>query len=647
MIIGYLLLPAAGLLLLLDIYKLSKSSSNRDFLRNLAFTTAILCILASFLLYLNSFLGNDFSLRDVYAYSSVDLATMYKLYASWASAGGSLLLWSTIFSSIYALYRVNGRGSGKPDQSRSYIHLDVFLILLLAATILADPFAKLSFDAGGGLGPNPLLQSPWMAIHPPIIFFAYALPFFPLALTFTSLSEGKEGYVGSTRLFMQLSWLFFTLGIALGSVWAYEVLGWGGYWSWDPVETASLLPWLMVTAYFHTSAMADRGKSLIREFSILASTLLVVYATMITRSGALVSVHAFEASMAGVTLPLILLLLYAAGCFIYLRGRVNKPIFTIPKDHSMNSVLLTIAYVALLYITGICLVGVSMPALHSVQLGTTYSLGKEFYNTWLLPPTLLFIMTLTICSMSRRASIRASAAVIVATVLAAVLSVILRFPTTNQLTNFGLPFLIVALISTLYNLTYTTISLGRFRSLSSVGRVLVHTSLVLILLGVFLSSSMETYDQRLLGVGDAFSGMGFELTARDASLRGPVGTVYTQNGTLPEHSSLELDVTVSHGQSSSRGTLWAGLYTVYGLVSKPFIIRDGLNDIYVSLGSTDSLYRALLLQLVAGEQPQLSEFTVQVRVIPYVNLIWAGVTLFTLGNIISIIAGLRHDKCRS
>ncbi|MBS7623434.1 cytochrome c biogenesis protein CcsA [Candidatus Bathyarchaeota archaeon] len=645
MIIGYLLLQAASLLLLLDIYTLSRSGSTlRDSRRGLAaFVTAALCVLAAFLIYLNSFLCNNFSLRDVYAYNSIDLAIMYKLYASWASAGGSMLLWSTIFSSIYVFYRVQGHGSSERDESKCYMHLNILLILLLAATILADPFARLSFDAGGGLGLNPLLQSPWMAIHPPIIFLAYTLPFFPLAFSFTSLSRGEESYAGSIRLFMQLSWLFFTLGIALGGVWAYEVLGWGGYWSWDPVETASLLPWLTVTAYFHTTAMTDRGKSLIREFSVLVTALLVVFATMITRSGALVSVHAFEASIAGVTLPFIIMLLYIAGYFIYLRGKVNRPIFTFPKGHSKNSVLLTIAYITLLYMTGVCLLGVSLPALHSIQLGTTYSLGKEFYNTWLLPPTLLFIVTLVFCSIPRRVSFKASLAVIMITVSTAVLSVILRSPTTNQFANFGLPFLAVALISTLCSLAYATVNLRKLR-LIAFGRALVHTSLVLILLGVFLSSSMETYDQGLLGVGDTLHGIGFELTVTGASLSGPHGSIHTQNGTLPEHSSLELDVAASYGNSRSGGRLWTGLYTVYGLVSRPLILRDGLNDIYVSVGFTDSLYRVLLLQLASTEQPQLSEFTIQVRVIPYVNLIWAGVALFTLGNIILIIAGLRRNR---
>lgn len=586
-------------------------------------------------------------MRDVYAYSSVDLPVMYKLYASWAGAGGSLLLWSAMLCAIYLIYRTWQRRSIESDQSRSYMYLSIFLIFTLAATILADPFARLSFNAGGGLGLNPLLQSPWMAIHPPVIFLGYALPFFPLALSFTNLNRGKDSHEGSIRFFMQLSWLVFTLGIALGGVWAYEVLGWGGYWAWDPVETASLLPWLMITAYFHTAPMAGQDKSLIKEFSILAAALLVIFATMITRSGALVSVHAFEASVAGTASPFILLLLYLAGYFIYLRGRVNRPIFRIPRVQSRDSISLMVAYVALLYITVACLLGVSLPALRSIQLGTTYSLGKEFYNTWLLPPTILFVIALIFCNAPRRLNIKACTVVTIIVVFGAVLLTVFGLPTPNQLANFGLPFLLVALVFTFYSLAHTLINLGKVRRFSSVGRGLIHISLILILLGVFLSSSMEASDRRSLRVGDTFSGMGATLKVTNANLSGPFGSVYTQNGTLPEHSLLELDVAASSGGSNFSGRLWTGLYSVYGLASKPLIFREGLNDIYITVGFTDSLYQALLLQLATNEQPQLSEFTIQLKVIPYVNLIWLGVALFTLGITVSIIAGIRRHRRES
>ncbi|MDX1702083.1 MAG: cytochrome c biogenesis protein CcsA, partial [Melioribacteraceae bacterium] len=282
--VGNLLLSIASLLLIIDIYMLSKSnlhtkSSDRY---SKVFILSILGILSAFLLYVSSFLRDDFSLKDVYAFSSTSLPVLYKLYASWASVGGSLMLWSTTLALIYLVYRQSQNKQSESSLSRVYTHLDVFLILLLSATILADPFAQLNFIALDGLGLNPLLQSPWMAVHPPIIFLGYVLPFFPLAIMFAYLSKSKDNYERSIIFFTRLSWLLFTLGIALGGAWAYEVLGWGGYWSWDPVETASLLPWLMLTAFFHTASLSNGNKTLIREFSILSASLLVIFATLVT-----------------------------------------------------------------------------------------------------------------------------------------------------------------------------------------------------------------------------------------------------------------------------------------------------------------------------------------------------------------------------
>jgi len=164
------------------------------------------------------------------------------------------------------------------------------------------------------------------------------------------------------------------------------------------------------------------------------------------------------------------------------------------------------------------------------------------------------------------------------------------------------------------------------------------------LLGVFLSSSMESSDQKLLRVGEVYSGGGVTIKLTNATFSGPVGSVYTNNGTLPEHSSLVLDLVTSSGGSNHSGQLWSGLYTVYGLASRPLIFRTTLNDVYITLGFTDSLYQALLLKLSTNRESQLSEFRIQVKVIPFISLIWIGVALFTVGIAMSIVSDRKHQK---
>jgi cytochrome c-type biogenesis protein CcmF len=645
MFIGNLLLSIASLLLLMDIYMLSKSnlSTKSSERKSKAFILSIVGILSAFLLYINSFLGNNFSLKDVYSFSSTSLPLLYKLYASWASVGGSLILWSTLLGLIYLMFRQSKVKSSESSLSVVYTHLDVFLILLLSATILADPFAEVNFIALDGLGLNPLLQSPWMAVHPPIIFLGYVLPFFPLAMMFAYLSKSRGNYENTIILFTRLSWLLFTLGIALGGAWAYEVLGWGGYWSWDPVETASLLPWLMLTAFFHTQSLSNGKKTLVREFSILTTSLLVIFATFVTRSGILESVHAFGAS-AATAMPFILLFAYLCGYFIYLKSKVKKPIIRLSSSGGKISLSLTLAYVSLLYITVICILGILLPAFLSIQVGGVYSLGKEFYNTWLLPPTILFVISLIFCNSPIRFGFKACIASIILTVLIGILAAILNSPTTNQITNFCLPILFLAFSFTIYHLFEKILQNRRIHILSHLGKSMIHASVILILIGVLLSSSMDVHEEIPVKINEAKSVLGVEIKVTNPRFNGPIGSIYTQDGILPAHSSLVIDVETSSDDRIYDGQLWTGLYTLYGLTSRPVIFRSIQEDIYITVGFTDSLYQNLIMKLTESGDPNLSQLMIQVKVIPFVSLIWIGVSFLSIGITISIISDFRKSE---
>ncbi|MCW4042130.1 MAG: cytochrome c biogenesis protein CcsA [Candidatus Bathyarchaeota archaeon] len=645
MFIGNLLLSIASLLLLIDIYMLSKSnlSAKSSDRKSQAFMLSILGILSAFLLYVSSFLRDDFSLKDVYAFSSTGLPVLYKLYASWASVGGSLILWSALLALVYLVYRQSQIKRSEFSLSRVYTHLDVFLILLLAATILADPFAELNFIALDGLGLNPLLQSPWMAVHPPIIFLGYVLPFFPLAMMFAYLSKSKGNYEKTIIFFTRLSWLLFTLGIALGGAWAYEVLGWGGYWSWDPVETASLLPWLMLTAFFHTASLSNGNKTLVREFSILAASLLVIFATLITRSGILESVHAFGAS-AATAMPFILLFAYFCGYFIYLKSKVKKPIIKLSSSGGKTSLSLTLAYVSLLYITVVCILGILLPALLSIQVGGVYSLGKEFYNTWLFPPTILFVISLIFCNSPKRFGLKACIASVILAVLIGILAVTLNSPTPNQVTNFGLPILFLAFSFALYNLFEKMLQKKRVHILSHLGRSMIHASLILILIGVFLSSSMEVSEEIPVKINEVKPVLGVELKVTNLRFSGPIDSIYTQDEILPAYSSLVIDVEASSDGRIYDGQLWTGLYTLYGLTSRPLIFRLIQKDIYITVGFTEPLYQNLIMKLTESGDPNLSQLMIQVKIIPFVNLIWIGVSFLSIGIIISMMSDFRKSK---
>ena len=275
----------------------------------------------------------------VYAHSSADLAWSYRFSALWAGQEGSLLLW--VFA-ILAVVQYIGRTGPLADtrlmdmtRAVSLCITTVFLLILVLRNPFTsytlfdhvvntnnwDPFAPM-YAAPGGQGMNPLLRNPWMAIHPPVLFLGYAAFTIPFAAAFASLIERDDRWVDIARTWMRIAWLFLTLGIGLGGFWAYEVLGWGAwYWSWDPVETSSLIPWVVSTAFLHASTRSGGGEyGFLAPLLAVMSFILVVFATFVTRSGMWASVHSWQDfSSEGLVIAIFLVLL--VGCSVVLLAR--------------------------------------------------------------------------------------------------------------------------------------------------------------------------------------------------------------------------------------------------------------------------------------------------------------------------------------
>jgi cytochrome c-type biogenesis protein CcmF len=244
-----------------------------EFAEIFLYASLSLCF-GAMLLLLHYLLTDNFSIYYVYAYSQMEMSVEYKIVALWAGKEGSLLLWafaSLLVASIFTNY-------GKKDErkAKALAILAAICFFLLLMILFSNPFEVLAFKYSNGLGMNPLLRTPEMIIHPPLVFFGYAL----VACIFAAHLAGIE-HVNLARL----AWGFTTAGIVLGGWWAYRTLGWGGFWGWDPVENASLLPWLSLTAYMHTR----KGKELFAYLSMV----FVAFTAFVTRSGILSSVHSF------------------------------------------------------------------------------------------------------------------------------------------------------------------------------------------------------------------------------------------------------------------------------------------------------------------------------------------------------------------
>jgi cytochrome c-type biogenesis protein CcmF len=279
----------------------------------------------------------------VFQHSSADLAWYYRFSALWAGQEGSFLIWTCFIFIMLVVTRFTGSGKLLREtrlfaftRSVSLFVASFFLLLL----VLKNPFSTYYFSGMGlpsvtnwnpfvdvlpiphGHGMNPLLRNPWMAIHPPFLFAGYAAFTLPFSAAISGLVLKDNRWVVLATGWMRVSWLFLTLGIGFGAFWAYEVLGWGAwYWTWDPVETSSLIPWLTATAYLHAKSGFRQGEyDFMLPVLAVISFILVIFSTFVTRSGLWVSVHSWqEFTIEGLVIALFLLVLTGSSAGLLLK----------------------------------------------------------------------------------------------------------------------------------------------------------------------------------------------------------------------------------------------------------------------------------------------------------------------------------------
>src|SRR6201995_4545731 len=248
--------------------------------------------------------GNDFSVAYILHHSNRDLPIAYKFAALWSGQEGSLLFWAWLLSTYALVLRMRYKVDPQLFSYASAIIASVQVFFLLLVNFAANPFGLVTGTIpADGNGLNPLLQYPEMVIHPPMLYLGYVGATVPFAFALGALIMKYPGekWIHITRRWTMVAWLFLTCGIFLGSHWAYSVLGWGGYWGWDPVENASLMPWLTGTAFLHSVMMQEkRGMMKVWNIWLVFTTfMLCILGTLLTRSGVVSSVHAFAQSSIG------------------------------------------------------------------------------------------------------------------------------------------------------------------------------------------------------------------------------------------------------------------------------------------------------------------------------------------------------------
>ncbi|GAC1423059.1 MAG: heme lyase CcmF/NrfE family subunit [Acidobacteriaceae bacterium] len=342
---------------------------------------------------------DDYSVSYILHHTNRDLKTAYKVSAIWSGQEGSLLLWSLLLSGYGFVLRLRHKVDVKLTAYASTILAGIQVFFLMLLNFAAPPFAIQPGPlAQDGFGLNPLLQYPEMVIHPPMLYLGYvgfSVPF-AFALGALMMRYPGEKWIHITRRWTMVTWLFLTCGIFLGAHWAYSVLGWGGYWGWDPVENASLMPWLTGTAFLH-SVMMQEKRGMMKTWNvwlIFSTFMLTILGTLLTRSGLVSSVHAFAQSSIGDWFYGFILLVFGVCLFTFFRQKdhlvsENRLESLVSRESSFlfNNMILLAACFTVLW-------GTLFPVISEYVQGSRVTVGAPFYNRVNIPIG-LFLLFLT------------------------------------------------------------------------------------------------------------------------------------------------------------------------------------------------------------------------------------------------------------
>jgi cytochrome c-type biogenesis protein CcmF len=490
-----------------------------------------------------SFLRTDLSVALVADHSSKTTPTLYKLTALWGSQAGSLLLWAfvlSIASSVVLFITRNRHREVVPWATAVLAGISIFFIGMMVAGIFfpgADswPFTASDPVPAVGDGLTPLLMHPAMAIHPPMLYSGYVFFTIPFAFAIGALITRRldASWIRSTRRFALVAWVFLTIGIALGARWSYSELGWGGYWAWDPVENAALIPWLTGTAFLHSIMVQERrGMLRIWNVSLICGTfVLSLLGTFLVRSGVLQSIHAFGESKVGVPL-LILIGIVTIGTTILIVSRRAD----LQSERRLDSLLsreaiFLINNILLVSLAVIILFGTFFPLISDL-VGDKASIGPPWFNRFATPLAigLVFFMGIgplvawrrvSLAGIRRAVGIPFAVAVVGAVILAFTIGVS-ESPTAYALFVGGI-FTIAAIVQEVVRGVEARQALGGGGVVASLGSLLtrnrrryggyvVHVGLVLALFGIAASSSFQSSSDLRLSPGDTAEVGGYKVT---------------------------------------------------------------------------------------------------------------------------------------
>ncbi len=578
-----------------------------------------------------SFVNNDFSVLNVASHSNSKLPAHYRFAASWGSHEGSILLWSLMLSGWTFAVAVFSRRLPERFVARVLGVMGLVSVgFLLFILLTSNPFERLIPPAPEGRDLNPLLQDPGMVIHPPMLYMGYVGFSVAFAFAIAALLEGRldAAWARWSRPWTTAAWCFLTVGIALGSAWAYYELGWGGWWFWDPVENASFMPWLVGTALIHSLAATEK-RGVFRSWTVLLAIVafsLSLVGTFLVRSGVLTSVHAFATDPKRGVFILIFLVAVVGGSLALFAWRAPRVGlgggFEPVSRESMllaNNVLLTVAMSAVL-------LGTLYPLfLDALDMGKI-SVGPPYFDTVFFPlmAPAIFLMAVGPVASWKRAALpdlwtRLRWALAVSVAAALVLPLLLG--KWSMMIAFGLWLALWVVAASVAQFVQrirgaAQASLGArlaAQSRSWYGMTVAHLGIAVFILGVTLVRGYETERDLRMVPGDSVTLGGHEFTFKG-----------TKEAPGPNYAATQGEFEVRAAGSANVQRIMRPEKRVYHAAGATMTEAD------IDMGFTRDLYVSL------GEPVGDGAWGVRIYHKPFVDWIWGGAFLMALGGALAI-----------
>lgn len=629
----FLLCLGLALALLLSIYPLWGATRQDSRLMGLARPLAVglfCCVAGSFLLLAHAFVVNDFTVAYVVSNSNSQLPLYYRIAATWGAHEGSLLLWVLMLSGWTLAVAIFSRGMPQDAIARVLAVMGMInLGFLLFIIFTSNPFARTLPDYPiDGHDLNPMLQDIGLIFHPPLLYMGYVGFSVAFAFAIASLMAGRldTAWARWSRPWTLAAWLFLTIGIVLGSAWAYYELGWGGWWFWDPVENASFMPWLAGTALIHSLAVTEK-RGAFKAWTVLlaiAAFSLSLLGTFLVRSGVLVSVHAFASDPArGMFILAFLVIVIGSSLLLYavkggrVRSRVQNDLWSRESFLLGNNVLLIAGML-------VVLLGTLLPLVHK-QLGLgTISIGEPFFNTlftWLMAPFALLLGIGPLVRWRRdepQKLWKRLGLALLATLLLSILLPWLMQDRIEAMTVVGMMMALWVILLTLLELheraTHRHSLLRGLRHLSRShwGMVLGHLGVAVTVIGIAFSQNYSVERDVRMKAGDSVDIHRYHFVFRD---------VQQLNGPNYSGGAAIIDVT-RDGKPEATLRAEKRYYSV---------ARSMMTEAAIDGGLTRDLYAAL------GEELDDGSWAVRIYYKPFVRWIWYGGLFMACGGLLCLL----------